>query len=272
MFDKEKVEEIINKYKKGNFQKTGAKSFSELILKFYSDCDDLKKFDLFANEIEKDRECYDIVMSQRCKLYAKQLEYRKLKDVLKKWKPEESGNRDPLHILSKISALLVYENFRFEQNQSDLIVHLFEEVIQLCNSENQLKYFAVLYYRFYLLSSGKSISPQNQELFNGIELLNADDPQKYIDVLCKKRAKPRVIPNSKARYQETHSFATDNMEKINQYRLFNFFEYTSLPMVGIFDESDFANLIKTSKDNLCDLMRMLPYAVSYFGHDSDEDF
>ena len=267
LFHLDVIDRIVKRFIEKKFYLTEAAMFSELVFDYYIDCgkkDDLKKL---ASLLEKDYE--DIVISQKCKYYFKQLEYEKLKDALENWFPEKRVKINPLHILCKITFLLALENiYDFDSSCESL----FEMALKGCGENKQLLGFVLLYYRYYKGSQRLEIDSRLIELVNGLNLLDFDYPKQYIDLLIennKKEESKNVLPNIKKRYQSTTVLSNDNYNDI-KYRCFlNFFDYLNLPMEGIISSSKFNKYIEMVDDDC--LYRMFAYSFGYFGHSSDEE-
>lgn len=268
LFHVDVIERIIKHFIEKKFYLTDAAPFSELIFGYYFDYgkkDDLKRL---ASLIEKD--CEDIVISQKCKYYFKQLEYVPLKETLKNWFPEKRVKINPLHILCKITSLLALENI-YESNND--YGYLFETALKGCGENKQLLGFVLLYYRYYKGNLHLEIDSRLTELVNGLDLLDFEYPKRYIDLIINDSGRinqERILPNARKRFQTTTSLSNDNYDDI-KYRCFlNFFEYLNLPMEGIISINVFNDLVK-KVDEGC-LLRMYPYSFYYYGHSSGEEY
>ncbi|WP_290761434.1 SIR2 family protein [Fibrobacter sp. UBA4297] len=270
LFDIDNIELIIRHFVEKKIYLTKAIVFSELIFKYYFDCNKYNKFEEFASLIENKSE--DIVDYQRCKFYFKNLEYEELETKIKGWFPEKKKDANPLHILCKITFLLVLEGV-YNYTNVELIRNLFEILLKKCNKEPQLKLFILLYYRYYISNKNSEIYQRLTKSINELRSLDLNYPNRYIEILVEEKTKENLDitkPNSKKRHQTTISIPSNNYEKIKYRCLLNFFEYLNIPMEGIISESKFVELIYKVDDGC--LYELFPYSFYYFGHSSDEEY
>lgn len=265
LFRVDSVEQIIERFFAEKMYLTDAAPFLELIFGYCFDCGKIEDVEKYASMCEKN--CEDIVLSQKCKYYFKQLDYEKLNETLNEWHPENRTKINSLFILCKIKYSLVVDSIY--ENKSD-IVYLFEVALKNCYEEKQLTAFILLYYRYYSSSLNLKKNSKLTELVNGLGLLDVANPDSYIGLLIKeKETGTSVAPNYKKRYQSTTLFPGDNYNEIKYTCFLNFFEYLNLPMDGIISENKFVQLI--IKCDNADLFRLFPYSFCYFGHSSDEE-
>lgn len=265
LFRVDAIEQIIEHFFAEKMYLTNCAPFLELIFGYCFDCGKIEDLEKYASMCEKD--CEDIVLSQKCKYYFKQLDYEKLNELLKNWKPENREKINPLYILCKITYSLSID--AIYENKCD-VVHLFDVALRNCYEEKQLTAFILLYYRYCSSSLNLKKDSNLAELVNGLGLLDSADPDGYIDLLIKdNETRASVVPNCKKRYQSTTLLSVDNYNEIKYACFLNFFEYLNLPMEGIVSENKFVQLI-IECDN-ADLFRLFPYSFCYFGHSSDEE-
>lgn len=269
LFNADNIELIIRHFVDKKIYLTKAVVFSELIFKYYFDSNKYDKFEKFSSLIKKYSE--DIVVCQKCKFHFKNLEYKELEKEIKGWFPEKKNDANPLHILCKITFLLVLENV-FNYTNIELIENLFEMSLKRCNEDLQLKFFILLYYRYYSSNKDSEIYQKLTKSINELISLDLSYPNRYIEILIKEDTKEELgvtKPNSKKRYQTTFSIPSNNYEEIKYKCLLNFFEYLNLPMEGIISESKFIELLY-KVDDRC-LYELFPFSFYYFGHSSDEE-
>lgn len=272
LFKKSQIELIIKQYIEKKYYLNKAQIFSDIIFKHFVDLGDEKSIDSFAKTTHLQNS--DLLNFHKCKLYTKQLEYKKLKNILANWQIETKANIDPRFLLCKINALTVFENGRFESNYSVQIKKLFE--IALRTSKNikftQIHIFVLLYYKSYMQRSWQEIPKNIQLELDNLQDRKYNHPHNFIEFINSKQKKEAVKPNSKIRYQNTNTIPIDNFEELSSKRILNFFDYTCLPMSGFLPENEFINLLKECK-TLPDIsFHLYSQAIPYCGHDSDEDF
>ena len=271
LFKKEQAEKVIKHYIDMKLYKTSAKNFSLLILQYYfrtGNKDAYNSFILKAN-FQEDNLAYYF----KCKFYTESLEYKKLKNLLKEWKLENSNETNPLFFLCKITALLSFEPFHHDNTKSKKIQSLFESALNKCsNKEYQLNRFILLYFSFFLKSINKKIPKKIQLSLDEIETDSIDYPQDFIEYLEKRKQHTQIQPNHKIRFQNTTIHSIDNMNDLSSSRIINFFEYLSLPMAEILSKVSFRNLILENKNDFDILMHLYSNSIGYFGHDSDEEY
>jgi hypothetical protein len=264
LFRAEKIEKIIKHFIEEKIYLTDAAPFSELIFGFCYDSgkvDDVEKYASLLNN-----SCEDIVLSQKCKYYFKQLNYEKINEILNNWNPENRTKANPLYILCKITYLLAIEPIY--ENKVD-VAYLFEIALRNCNEESQLTVFILLYYRYYISNHNLKIDSNLMQLIDGLGVFDSAYPERFIDLLIRgDDDETSVVPNFKKRYLLTSSFPVDNYNEIKYCSFLNFFEYLNLPMEGIISEKKFVKLIVECENE--NLFRLFPYSFCYFGRSSDE--
>lgn len=270
LFKETQIKEIIKKYFKSKSLLTNASEFSNLILKYYRDSKNEKEFERIISKISPKLNS-NLFYSQQCLFFIDNMDCKSLEDTLKIWAPENENNVNPLYVLKKISANLTFDcNWR-ESSQTKNLKKLFKACIKASENEPQIKYFACLYYKFYLESVYAKEDPE-EELFLETFLNEGFDPSDYITCFKNKEKQQRLIPNSKARYSSTISFPTDNLSEINKDRLLNFFEYTGFVFRGILKEYECLDFIQSSSKRVSNLLKFYIGFLSRYGNDSDEDF
>lgn len=265
LFHADQIESIIKHYIDEKIYLTKANVFIELIFDYCFDCGKKEDMEKYISLTEKS--CYDIVVSQKCKYFFKQLEHGELKNILNGWYPEKNIKVNPLHVLCKITSLLSLDEIYEVDND---IESLFEIALKSCGEEKQLLVFVLLFYNYCHRSRTFKIDPRLVELVSGLDLLNPVYPDRYIDCFLKKKDcdnDDEIKPNAKKRNQSSIKIPADNYNQLKYRCLLNFFEYINLPMEGIVSVSQYADLIRIV-DEGC-LYRLFPYSFFYFKHSSD---
>lgn len=116
LFKKEQAEMIIKHYVDTKLYKTSAKKFSLLIFQYYLRTGNTEAFNSFIIETNLQKD--NLLYYYKCKRYTKGLEYKKLENLLKEWKLENTSEINPLFYLCKITALLSFEPFHLNEIKS----------------------------------------------------------------------------------------------------------------------------------------------------------
>ena len=273
LFEKDVIERIINKYKENEYYRTEAYLFVELILKYYRETNQVIQFDNFCG-ISKTVNILNIINYEKGLLLKDLLKYEELDKLIKKWTPEKKVNPDSLIILRKISLIFALNNPRFfNDTLKNKVNGLFLLALKNCKEE-QLKYFIICFYRYYLFSVNQLDSFKLQKEFEILKGKKAE-PRDYLRIFIKNEENKIVKPNALTRYIITYplfSSENNNSEHINRLRYFNFFEYTGLTMCGFVYDYEMINLITVVKKWKHLLRRCFVYCISFFGDSSEEYF
>lgn len=268
LFDEEKIEKIIQHYNEKSFSKTEACVFSELILKFYRETDNLKKFDIFCNK-EKNNSCLkNIIYFEKALSYIDQLNYKEFNKLLINWQPEKDKIIDSLFVLRKISLLTTFENPR-EQEKNEL----FNIALKSCSNQ-QMKCFILVYQKSYLFYSAFETRYLNQNLLDQIILSGFHEPKDYLKYFSNDSSQTSYKPNEDTRYLTIRKLFNDNknIDYFNSIRILNFCEFTGLPFAGLIPQAEFIKMIVNLKNYSYYLKKVLLGNISNFGNDSTEGF
>lgn len=274
LFEDSKINSIIDIFDKSNYIDTDAYVFAELILKYYREQNDERKFNTYYEKLLKYPQCNNIVIYSRAWRFIDNLEYNSLKVLLNNWHPEEGEQPDSFFIIRKISLLHMFENIRFYEDMKEEISALFKIALDNCKEE-QLKLFILLFQRQYLNIFTFQSDDIYKEQIKSLQEQELSEPYKYLDEFeTKKSPNNDIKSNESKRYTITWKLSGNDSNQgfLNSIRVLNFFEYTGLSMELFYSPKKIKSLITAMKTSDYYLSKMFVHCISYFGNDSDEDF
>lgn len=273
LYEEEKINKIIEVYLTKNFQNTDAYVFCELIFKYYREAQLYNEFESLCSKLQSNTKLNNIILYSKANRLVDELKYEELKELLKKWTPENDKNPDSLYIIRKASLMKTFESFIDTKDERQYIEQMFTKALDACN-ESQYKYFIAIYQKQFYQNQHYEINYFNQSLIDSLLENGAKEIFKYIDEFKKDHIENDYKSNISKRYTITKTFSTTsgNENLINAIRIFNFFEYTGLPMSLFFHNEKMIKLIPSIKKTDYYLIKSLIQNISYFGHDSEEDY
>lgn len=274
LYEENIINHIIEIFDNSNYIETDAYVFAELILKYYREQNDERKFNTYYEKLLKYPQCNNIVIYSRAWRFIDNLEYNSLKAILNSWHPEEGEQPDSLFIIRKISLLHMFENIRFYDDMKEEISRLFKIALDNCK-EDQLKLFILLFQRQYLNIFTFQSDDIYKEQIKSLQEQELSEPYKYLDEFeTKKSSNNDIKSNESKRYTMTWKLSGNdsNQDFLNSIRVLNFFEYTGLSMELFYSPKKIKSLITAMKTSDYYLSKMFVHCISYFGNDSDEDF
>ncbi len=274
LYEENIINHIIEIFDNSNYIETDAYVFAELILKYYREQNDERKFNTYYEKLLKYPQCNNIVIYSRAWRFIDNLEYNSLKVLLNNWHPEKAEHPESLFIIRKISLLHMFENIRFYEDMKEEISALFKIALDNCK-EDQLKLFILLFQRQYLNIFTFQSDDIYKEQIKSLQEQELSEPYKYLDEFeTKKSSNNDIKSNESKRYTITWKLSGNDSNQgfLNSIRVLNFFEYTGLSMELFYSPKKIKSLIMAMKTSDYYLSKMFVHCISYFGNDSDEDF
>lgn len=273
LYEEEKIQKIIETYFQKKFENTQAYVFLELILKYYREAQKFDEFSSLCEKLNNNSLVKNILSFEQANLLVDKLNYIELKNLLETWTPERDEKTDSIFIIRKLSLLKTFENWYSTESEKESISNMFTTALNKCN-ENQYKYFIAIFQKQFLQNHSFEINYYNQPLIDSLIQNGVKEVYKYVDNFKNEKPHDNYKSNVSKRYTITQSFGTTsgNESLINTIRIFNFFEYTGLPMSMFFQNSKMIDLVPSIKNTEYYLVKCLIKNISYFGHDSEEDY
>lgn len=202
-------------------------------------------------------------------------EYEKLQELLNDWLPEKDKHIDALNILKKLGLLLAFDNISLFQYKKEELKNLLDIAEQAASKDaNKQILMFTKYCRQRILSIIDYLEPNdiiNKEI-SELKTQGYKLPYEYVDELLLKPSEKQLKSNEDNRYSgPLIQYQNPKKNFPIVFRIFNFIEYTGIPVYLCLEKTQLFRLIQDNKDNQYCLFQLFLKSIPFFGNSASEN-